>query len=168
MTCHVFLAQIGLVLYKMQFIRTENHLKSIKFLPITDLNSSNELCIYSTMNFVVKEVSRPNIVPCITFDKPFFAESRLHHERKSDLPVVCRLGGFYTMMSFLDSIWDLMKGSVRKKKRIYLRWCMHCWANNVRKSYSYNRTVTFSCWISINDIVSEYVTKMKGRRFYHV
>ena len=31
--------------------------------------------------------------------------------KEKDLPVVCRLGGFHTIISFLGSIRNLMKGS---------------------------------------------------------
>ena len=76
---------------------------SIEFLPIIDLNPSNETYIYSTLSFVIKEASRFHVVPCITFDQPLWLKAICIIKEKS-LPIVCRLGGFHTLMSFLGSI----------------------------------------------------------------
>ena len=48
--------------------------------------------------------------PCITFDQPLWlkATAIIHNE---NLPIVCRLGGFHTLMSFLGSIGKIMEGS---------------------------------------------------------
>ena len=84
---------------------------SINFLPIIDLNPSDESCIYSTLLFVISQAKKLNVhTPCITFDQPLWIKAFdiIHAE---NLPIVCRLGGFHTLMSFLGSIGTLMKGT---------------------------------------------------------
>ena len=84
---------------------------SVSFFPIIDLSSSDENCIYSTLLFVIDEAKRSNIpVPCITFDQPLWQKA-LGIIKVKQLNIVCRLGGFHTLMSFLGSIGNLMKGS---------------------------------------------------------
>ena len=48
--------------------------------------------------------------PCVTFDQPLWlkAFNIVHAE---NLQIVCRLGGFHTLMSVLGSVGTLMKGS---------------------------------------------------------
>ena len=84
---------------------------SIRFLPIIDLNPSNESCIYSTLLFVISQAKKLKIhTTCVTFDQPLWLKACniVHAE---SLQIVCRLGGFHTLMSFLASIGTLMKGS---------------------------------------------------------
>ncbi|XP_066911989.1 uncharacterized protein [Clytia hemisphaerica] len=84
---------------------------SVDFLPIIDLNSSNESCIYSTLLFVIEEAKKSKIpVPVITFDQPLWQKA-LGIIKLKKLRIVCRLGGFHTLMSFLGSIGNIMKGS---------------------------------------------------------
>ena len=84
---------------------------SINFLPIIDLNPSDENCIYSTLIFVIDQAKKINVkTPCITFDQPLWLKATGIIEEAS-LDIVCRLGGFHTMMSFLGSMCELMKGS---------------------------------------------------------
>ena len=83
----------------------------IRFLPIIDLNPSSESCIYSTLLFVKSQARKLKVhTPCVTFDKPLWlkAFNIVHAE---NLQIVCRLGGFHTLMSFLGSSGTLMKGS---------------------------------------------------------
>ena len=83
---------------------------SIRFLPKIDLNTSNESCIYSTLLFVISQAKKLKVhTPCITFDQPLWlkAFNIVHAE---NLQIVCRLGGFHTLMSFLGSSRTLMKG----------------------------------------------------------
>ena len=81
---------------------------SIKFLPIIDLNLSDETCIYSTLLFVIEEATKLNILsPRITFDQPLWQKSRSVIKEKN-LQMVCRLDGFHILMSFLGSKANLM------------------------------------------------------------
>ena len=97
----------------MQKATCSNNLKkaSISFLPIIDLNPSDENCIYSTLMFIIQQSKSMNIpVPCVTFDQPLWLKA-VGIIEDANLGIVCRLGGFHTMMSFLGSIGNLMKGS---------------------------------------------------------
>ena len=81
---------------------------SIKFLPIIDLNLSDETCIYSTLLFVIEEATKLNILsPRITFDQPLWQKSRSIVKEKN-LQMVCWLDGFHILMSFLGSKANLM------------------------------------------------------------
>jgi hypothetical protein len=83
----------------------------ISMLPIIDLNPSDSHCIYSTLCFVEQQSHLLNIVtPCITFDQPLWLKA-VEIITATSLNIVCRLGGFHTMMSFLGSIGTLMSGS---------------------------------------------------------
>ena len=84
---------------------------SVLKLPIIDLDPSNPTCLYSTLRFVEDQAAKIGIkTPCITFDQPLWykAVGIIENER---LNVVCRLGGFHLLMSFLGSIGFLMGGS---------------------------------------------------------
>ena len=83
----------------------------ILYLPIIGLNPSNETCIYSTLLFIQSQAGALNIpTPCITFDQPLWIKA-MEITKAKGLNVVCRLGGFHIMMSFLGSIGAMMKGS---------------------------------------------------------
>lgn len=90
----------------------EGYAKSeVLFLPIIDLNRSNETCIYSTLLYIENQALQLGIpVPCVTFDQPLWIKAIKIIKSKS-LKIVCRLGGFHTMMSFVGSIGSVMKGS---------------------------------------------------------
>ena len=49
----------------------------IKFLPIIDLNPSDENCIYFTLLFTEKQAKQcnPSLTPCITFDQPLWLKA---------------------------------------------------------------------------------------------
>ena len=83
----------------------------VLFLPIIDLNPSDETCIYSTLVYTQSQAEQLGIpTACITFDQPLWLKAvEIISERS--LSIVCRLGGFHTMMSFLGSIGSMMKGS---------------------------------------------------------
>ena len=84
---------------------------SVKFLPIIDLSSSDETCLYSTLLFIKDEAKKQKIeVPCVTFDQPLWQKAVGIVEDKN-LDIVCRLGGFHTFMSFLGSVGKVMMGS---------------------------------------------------------
>lgn len=83
----------------------------VTFLPMIDLNPNNEVCIYSTLRFVIDQAAKMQVqTPSITFDQPLWLKA-MTIIKAEQLPVVCRLGGFHTLMSFLGSIGNLMKGS---------------------------------------------------------
>ena len=87
---------------------------SISFLPIIDLNPSDENCIFSTLSFIIEQAKQMNIeVPCVTFDQPLWLKA-IGIIEDARLPIVCRLGGFHTLMSFLRSIGNMIKGSWRE------------------------------------------------------
>ena len=80
-------------------------------LPIIDLKSSDESCVYSTLSYVKHQAILINIpTACITFDQPLWSKAVKIIDAKS-MDIVCRLGGFHTMMSFLRSLGSLMNGS---------------------------------------------------------
>ena len=62
----------------------------------------------------MKQAQKFNIpVPCVTFDFPLWVKA-IKIISAENLDIVCRLGGFHTLMSFLGSIGALiyiMKGS---------------------------------------------------------
>ena len=87
------------------------HKDSVKFLPIIDLNPSDETCIFSTLNFIIDQAKNLGVdVPCVTFDQPLWQKA-VGIIMDQNLHIVCRLGGFHTLMSFLGSIGKLMTGS---------------------------------------------------------
>ena len=83
----------------------------VLLLPIIDLNPSDESCIYSTLIYIQRQAEHLNITtPCITFDQPLWLKA-LEIITSKSMNIVCRLGGFHTMMSFMGSIGSMMKGS---------------------------------------------------------
>ena len=84
---------------------------SITLLPIIDLNPTNYTCIYSTLLFVIDQCRRLNIpTPSITLGQSLWLKSTAISVEKL-LNIVIHLGGFHTLMSFVDSIGSLMDGS---------------------------------------------------------
>jgi len=76
-----------------------------------DLNPSNETCIYSTLLYNENQALQLGIpVPCVTFDQHLWIKA-IEIIKSKSLKIVCRLGGFHTMMSFIGSIGSVMKGS---------------------------------------------------------
>ena len=98
----------------MQHVFSSDHNvpnSEVLLLPIIDLNPSDETCIYSTLNYALSQARKLSIPsPCITFDQPLWIKAVEIIEAKS-MNMVCRLGGFHTMMSFMGSIGTMMKGS---------------------------------------------------------
>ena len=83
----------------------------ISLLPIINLKPSDETCLYSTLLFVTELCNRHGMgTPCITFDQPLWIKAVEISTDKS-LRILCQLGGFHTLMSFLGNIGTLMKGS---------------------------------------------------------
>ena len=97
----------------MQSVCTGDHNPAavIQMLPLIDLNPSDQSCIYSTLLFVQRQAKNLNIVnPCITFDQPLWLKAVAIIQAQK-LNIVCRLGGFHMLMSFLGSIGHVMGGS---------------------------------------------------------
>lgn len=84
---------------------------SITLLPIIDLNPNDMSCVYSTLKFVESQARTLGITtPVITFDQPLWIKAFEIIKAKS-LDMVCMLGGFHLLMSFIGSIGSLMKKS---------------------------------------------------------
>ncbi|KAG1670841.1 hypothetical protein GQR58_016642 [Nymphon striatum] len=83
----------------------------VTVLPIIDLNPTDSSCIYSTLLFVIEQAQKANIgTATITFDQPLWLKAVKISSEKS-LNILCRLGGFHTLMSFLGSVGTSMEGS---------------------------------------------------------
>ena len=84
---------------------------SFSFLPIINLNLSDESCIFSTLLFVQHQARQLNIpTPCVTFDQPLYIKAFEIVDAK-DMKIVLKLGGFHMLMSFLGGIGTVMDGS---------------------------------------------------------
>ena len=83
----------------------------VRMLPIIDLNPNNMSCMYSTLLFIEKEARNLNMpTACVTFDQPLWLKAvDIVHAMKMN--IVCRLGGFHVIMSFLGSIGHIMECS---------------------------------------------------------
>ena len=102
----------------MQFVHKGNHhpgKAAVMFLPMIDLNPSDNTCIYSTLTYVSEHAQRHNVTPIITFDQPLWWKALMIVKSEpigSNLKgLVLRLGGFHTEMSFLGCIGHLMASS---------------------------------------------------------
>lgn len=83
----------------------------IQMLPLMDLNPNDVSCIYSTLSFVEKQAKLLNMkTACITFDQPLWIKA-VDIACSNNMNVVCRLGGFHVIMSYLGSIGKIMAGS---------------------------------------------------------
>ena len=83
---------------------------TVTFLPIINLNPSNESCKYSTLVFVEQLAQQLNIpTPCITFDHPLFIKAFEISKAKS-MNIVIRLGVFHLLTLFFGGIGTIMGG----------------------------------------------------------
>ena len=83
----------------------------VSFLPIIDLNPSDESCIYSTLLFIEEQAKQLNVnTPCVTFDQPLWLKAT-GIINDVNLNILCRLDGFHTLMSFIGSVENMMKES---------------------------------------------------------
>ena len=83
----------------------------VYLLPLSDMDPNSETCIYSTLLNVKQQAANLNIpTPVITFDLPLWLKA-VGIVKEMNMGIVCRLGGFHTLMSFLGSIGVLMEGS---------------------------------------------------------
>jgi len=81
----------------------------IRMLPIMDMNPNDMNCIFSTLYFLEKQASLLNF-NCVTFDQPLWLKA-IEVVQATKLNVVCRLGSFHVVMSFLGSIGTIMAAS---------------------------------------------------------
>ena len=83
-------------------------------------------------------------IPCITFDQPLWLKATGIIKIK-DLNIVCRLGGFHTLMSFLGSIGKLMAGSgMAVFKEVYAEQTV----NHMLSGNAVARELT--CWCEVH------------------
>jgi hypothetical protein len=83
----------------------------IRMLPIIDHNPNDLSCIFSTLSFIEQQAQKLNMpTACVTFDQPLWLKA-IEIVTTSRMNVVCRLGAFHTIMSFLGSIGSIMAGS---------------------------------------------------------
>jgi hypothetical protein len=97
----------------MQDVSSGDHspVADIRLLPIIDLNPSDRSCILSTLLFISNQADRLNIeTPSVTFDQPLWIKA-VEVVLSQSLNVVCRMGVFHMIMSFLGNIGTVMSGS---------------------------------------------------------
>ena len=96
--------------FMQNVVLAEHHSPTnIHFLPIIDMHPSDKSL--STLLFIINQAKLLNIeTPCVTFDQPLWIKAVEVAESES-LNVVCRLGVFHMVMSFLGSIGNVMSGS---------------------------------------------------------
>ena len=96
--------------FMQKYVKGQHPGKSIvNFLPVINLNPSDESCIYSTLLFIGKQAKDLNIpTPCITFDQPLYIKA-FEISTSKGMEIVIRLGGFHLLMSFLGCIGTVME-----------------------------------------------------------
>ena len=82
----------------------------MNILLILDLKPTDLSCIYTTLLFVRDQAKKLNTVPSVTFDQPLYIKA-VDICIAENLCMVCRLGGFHTLMNFLGAVGPVMKGS---------------------------------------------------------
>ena len=84
-------------------------------LPLINLNTSNENCIYSTLIHITDQAKYLNIeIPCVTFGQPLWIKAFEIVKTKNLLIVLC-LGEFHSLMSFVGSVGFSMEVSGLEK-----------------------------------------------------
>ena len=83
----------------------------IRNLPIIDVNPSDKSCMLSTLLFIADQASKLGIqTPCVTFDQPLWIKAVAIVSCQS-FNIVCRMGVFHMIMSFLGSNGHVMQCS---------------------------------------------------------
>ena len=83
----------------------------LTFLPVIDLKPTDESCVLSTLLFVQEQAKRCHSSQAlITFDQPLYVKA-VDITRANNLVVICRLGGFHTLMNYIGAVGDVMLGS---------------------------------------------------------
>ena len=94
--------------------------------PIINLNPSSESCVYFTLLYIINVAKKLKIkTPCVTFDQPLWKKVMEIITAKS-LKIVCRLGGFRMLMSFVSSPEALMEGS-GLDRALQTVYCRNTW-----------------------------------------
>jgi len=71
-------------------------------LPIIDLNPNSTLC------FIEQQARKLNMPSaCVTFDQPLYLKA-VEIVLSCNMNVVCRLGSFHVIMSFLVQLWQVL------------------------------------------------------------
>ena len=94
----------------MQTVNTGNHsgLVSTFFMPMIDINSTDPVCILSTMHVVAEQFSKYNMTPVLTFDQPLYWASvskEQHNESCTLKKMALRIVDFHQIMSFFWFDW---------------------------------------------------------------
>ena len=87
----------------------------VAFMPMIDLKGNDEICIFSTMHFIVGQAKKYSADPILTFDQPLYQkvyEIQWKESENRELKrTVLRLDGLHTCMSFLSSFGNFMSSS---------------------------------------------------------
>jgi len=83
----------------------------ITMFPIIDQNPNDFSTIYSTLTYVDQQAKQLKLpTPCVTFDHPLWMKA-IDVVYCEKLNIVCRLGPFHMLMSFLGILGKVMSGS---------------------------------------------------------
>lgn len=88
---------------------------SISFLPLIDMNPSDNTCIISTLTYLVNQADKNNATPIITFDQPLYWKAnkiicgQMSTSRLRD--IILMMGGLHTEMNFVGCIGYVMENS---------------------------------------------------------
>ena len=84
---------------------------NVAFLPIINLSLNDPSCIFIALEFAIDQAKSLNVeTPVITFNQPLWIKATGIATAKS-MSIVIILGGFHLMMSYMESVGTLMKGS---------------------------------------------------------
>lgn len=87
---------------------------NVVFLPMIDLSSSKDSCIFSTLMFIAEQAMSYDYCPIVTFDQPLYWKAMMiiaNSDLSSPIKkVVLKLGGFHTIMNFLGCMGQIMEG----------------------------------------------------------
>lgn len=114
--CNVFLQNDKRIPNWPGFMSETSHgshgsVAKINFEPLIDMNPGDETCIYSTLMYVDSKARKLKLpTTCVTFDQPLWLKA-VDICMACDLRIVCRLGGFHLLMSYLGCIGHVMAGS---------------------------------------------------------
>ena len=83
-----------------------------RWLPIFDVNLGDTPCVFSTLNFIGQQAKKLCIeTACVTFDQPLWLKAVEITKAEKMTNIVCKLGGFHMLMSYLGSVGSVMAGS---------------------------------------------------------
>ena len=84
----------------------------VHFLPIINMKPTDESCIYSTLTFIESQAKILKIptASSVTFDQPLWLKA-VEITKSKSLNVVCKMGGFHMLMSYLGSVGYVMESN---------------------------------------------------------